>query len=423
MQPSFSIFRPAILVTLTAIAAADGQPWKFSFDGNARTVVETYRNLYFDLSGDGDDGWVHQRVQAMLALEHENTFQVAAELSWGDMWGRQSELGPPDQDDGDLLQLFAQGRLALGEDSLLVKMGRQTLYYGSGRLLSRREGANQRLAHDAFLLSWQRGDDIKLDAFVAAPVETRPGLFDNTSHPDERFFWSIYAVIPSPWQDGSHTDLYYIGLSDDNSGFAPGGRELRHTLGFRWWDETGPWIRNTEAIFQFGKAGRRDIRAGAISLGIGRLMDDAPMRPTLMLRADAISGGGGDGALNTFHPLFQANNYFNEGGFISPSNLYNINPVLMLQPHPKVSVSMGVNFQWRFSADDAIYAPPLQPIGDPAPGVDRYLGTAFNAAVTWRISDSAEFALGFTHHEAGPSLTSVGGKDVDYFQTSLRIEF
>jgi hypothetical protein len=82
MQPSFSIFRPAILVTLTAIAAADGQPWKFSFDGNARTVVETYRNLYFDLSGDGDDGWVHQRVQAMLALEHENTFQLAAELSF-----------------------------------------------------------------------------------------------------------------------------------------------------------------------------------------------------------------------------------------------------------------------------------------------------------------------------------------------------
>lgn len=408
---------------LPASAGADGQPWKFSFNGNARTVVETYRNLHFDLSEEGNDGWVHQRVQAMLALEHESSFQVATELSWGNMWGRQSEFGPPDQDDGDFLQLFAQRRLALGEDTMLVKAGRQTLYYGSGRLLSRREGANQRLAHDAFLLSWQREDDIKLDAFVGAPVETRPGLFDNTSHPDQTFFWSIYAVMPSPWQIESHIDLYYIGLSDEDSGFAPGGNELRHSLGLRWWDETGPWIRNTEAIFQFGKAGRRDIRAGAISLGIGRLMADAPMQPTLMLRADAISGGGDNGALNTFHPLFQANNYFNEGGFISPSNLHNLNPVLMLQPHARVSVSLGVNFQWRFSANDAIYAPPLQRLGDPAPGVDRYLGTAFNAAVTWNISDSAEFAFGFTHHEAGSSLRAVGGKDVDYFQTSLRLEF
>lgn len=423
MQPHFSLPFLAVLIMLPARVAADGPPWKFSFDGNERTVVETYRNLHFNLDEEGNDGWVHQRVQAMLALEQENTFQVAAELTWGDMWGRQSELGPPDQDDGDLLQLFAQGRLALGEDALLVKAGRQTLYYGSGRLLSRREGANQRLAHDAFLLSWQRGDEFKLDAFLAAPVETKPGLFDNTSHPGQRFFWSLYAVVPSPWQKESRFDLYYIGLSDENSGFAAGGRELRHSLGFRWWDEIGPWIRNTESIFQFGKAGRRDIRAGAFSLGIGRLMEDAPMRPTLMLRADAISGGGDDGALNTFHPLFQANNYFNEGGFISPSNLYNLNPMLVLQPHAKVSVSLGVNFQWRFSADDAIYAPPLQRLGASAPGVNRYLGTAFNASVTWQISDSAEFALGFTHHEAGPSLTSVGGSDVDYFQTSLRIEF
>lgn len=408
---------------LPASVDGDGQSWEYSFDVNARTVVEAYRNLYFDLSGEGNDAWVHQRVQATLALEHKSNFQVFAELSWGNMWGRQSKLGPPDQDDGDFLQLFAQARRAVGENSLLVKVGRQTLYYGSGRVLSRREGANQRLAHDAFLLSWQRGDDIKLDAFVAAPVETKPGFFDNTSHPDRRFFWSLYAVVPSPWQEEINFDIYYIGLSDDVSGFAPGGNELRHSIGIRRWDETGPWVHNTEVMFQFGKAGARDIRAGAISLGIGREIEDVPMTPTLMLRADVISGGGEDGELHTFNPLFQANNYFNEGGFISPSNLYNLNPLLMLQPHSNVSVRVGVNFQWRFSENDAIYAPPLRRLGGPAPGADRYLGTAFNVAVAWRISDSADYGFGFTHHEAGSSLKAVGGKNVDYFQTSLRVEF
>ncbi len=99
---------------------------------------------HFNLDEEGNDGWVHQRVQSTMALEHENTSQVAAELSRGDMWGRQSELAPPLQHDGDLLQLSAQGRPALGEGSLLVKAGRQTLYYRSDACCRRnpvRQGA------------------------------------------------------------------------------------------------------------------------------------------------------------------------------------------------------------------------------------------------------------------------------------------
>ncbi|MEK7954228.1 alginate export family protein [Luteolibacter soli] len=406
-----------------ASAGVVGDGWEFSIDGNARTVVESYHNLYFDITGEGDDSWVHQRVQALMELEYGNTFKIGSELTWGDMWGRQSKLGPPDQDGGDFLQLFAQGRFVTGEgDSLLIKAGRQTLRYGSARLLSTREGANQRLAHDAFLLSWERPEQFRIDAFVAAPVTTTPGLFDNRSHPDQTFFWSIYAVLPSPWQQESHYDLYYIGLSDKESVFVPGGRELRHTVGVRWWDDTCPWICNTETTLQFGHAGERDILAGALSLGVGRVLD-APMKPTLMLRADAISGGDDKGALNTLHPLFQANNYFNQGGFISPSNLYNLNPQIMLQPRADVGVTLGVNFQWRFSDDDAIYAPPLRPIGKPSPGVDKYLGTAFNAAVTWDACESTQLALSFTHHEAGPSLIAAGGKNVDYLQTALNLRF
>lgn len=422
MRPASSFFCFFILILPPACAGA-GHPWELSTEANARTVVESYHNFEFDITGEGDDRWVHQRVQALVELERGDDFKIASELTWGDIWERQSELGPPDRDEGDFLQLFAQGRIvATGEDDLLVKVGRQILRYGSARLLSTREGANQRLAHDAFLLSWERGERVRVDAFIAAPVATTPGLFDNRSHPDQTFFWSLYAVLPSPWQEESNFDLYYIGLSDKDSVFVPDGRELRHTLGVRWWDDTGPWVRNTETIVQFGQAGERDILAGAVSLGAGRLLD-APMKPALMLRADIISGGDGKGDLHTLHPLFQANNYFNEGGFISPSNLYNINPHITLEPRTGVDVRMGVNFQWRFSDEDAIYAPPLQPIGEPSPGTDRYLGTAFNVAVTWEIHDSAELSVGFTYHEAGPSLKAAGGKDVRYVQSALSVNF
>jgi|GEM_PF-7026710 len=409
-----------------AISNADG--WSANFNGHARTMVESYRNYEFGLAEIDDDAWVHQRVQAMLSLDYVHRFTWVTELSWGDMWGRHSPLGPPDRDEGDILQLYAQARLNIaGGSPVLIRAGRQTLYYGSGRLLSKREGANQQLAHDALLFSWQQSSEgLRVDAFVASPVETKRGLFDNTSHADQTLFWSLYAVMPSPWHKESSLDLYYIGLQDEDSIFAPdGGHELRHSVGIRWWDETGPWIRNTEAVLQFGKIQERNIFAGAFSFGMGRVISAAPLKPTLMLRADVISGGDDEGTVHTFHPLFQANNYFNEGGFISPTNLYNINPVLILQPHSRLSITLGVNFQWRFSADDAIYAPPLQPLDQSSAKHEssRYLGTAFNAAVTWQVIERAEISLGCTHHEAGASLAAVGGRDVDYFQAAFRLIF
>lgn len=403
-------------VLSSATVAAESSPW--SFGGHARTMYESYRGLDLGLGPVDDDDWIHQRVQAMAAWEPDEAFRFAAELTWGRMWGKESPLAPPDQDDLDLLQLVARVR----HDDVSIQAGRQTLYYGSGRLLASREGANQRLSHDAVLLSWQGDGATRIDAFIASPVQVEPGAFDNVSRPDELRFWSLYAMLPA----GKHlfADLYYIGLRDADSIFVPGGgREVRHTLGTRLWRDEGPLLLNSEVIVQFGDAGGRDILAGAASLGLGWAFHDLPGKPSLQLRADAISGGDATGSLHTFHPLFQANNYFNEGGFLSPSNLYNVNPLIELHPRENLTLRCGVNFQWRFDPDDAVYAPPLQPIGGPAPGGERYLGTAFNASLEWAVTPSTSVFLGYTHLDAGPSLTGIGGSDVDYLQSSIRWEF
>lgn len=403
------------MILSAAIFAAEGSSW--SIDGHARMTYESYRGLDLGLGPVDDDDWVHQRIQAMAAWEPHEALRIAAELTWGRMWGKESPLAPPDQDDLDLLQLIAR----VGHDDISIQAGRQTLYYGSGRLLAAREGANQRLAHDALLLSWQGDGVTRVDAFIASPVEVRPGAFDNASRPDDLRFWALYAVLPA----GEHlfADLYYIGLRDADSIFAAGGRELRHTLGTRIWRDEGPLLLNTELIAQFGDAGGRDILAGAASLGVGYVFEELLWSPSLQLRADAISGGDDRGTLHTFHPLFQANNYFNEGGFLSPSNLYNVNPLVALKPCDNVELTIGVNFQWRFSADDSVYGPPLQRLGGPSSDGERYLGTAFNVSLAWELTSSTSLFLGYTHHDAGPSLTGIGGSDVDYLQTSVRHEF
>ncbi|MCW1916490.1 alginate export family protein [Luteolibacter sp. GHJ8] len=410
-------------ITLACLSTAGAREWELGIEGHARTMYESYDNIDFGLGPVADDDWIHQRVQLMARLDRGEAFRFAAELTWGEMSGKESPLAPPDEDEPDLLQLYLQGRVPLGgADALELRAGRQTLYYGSGRLLAAREGANQRLSHDAVLLSWQRGEDTRVDAFIASPVEVEPGSFDNASRPHARLLWSLYAVAPLPWGRDHFVDLYYIGLRDEDAiGI---GQETRHTLGARFWREEGPWIHNTELIGQFGSIGERDIAAGAISLGFGRRWESLPWQPTPQLRADLISGGDdGRGTVHTFNPLFQANNYFNEGGFLSPSNLYNLNPLVSLKPCESVELQLGVNFQWLFSRNDAIYTPPLQPLVSPDPQGDRYLGTSFNASVSWQLRENVELFLGYTHLQAGDALEAVGGRDVDYLQSSFRVAF
>lgn len=391
--------------------------------GHARTVFELYRNRDFGFAAAPDDSWIHHRIQAFASWEHQKRLRLLAELTWGEMQGMSGEPSPPDEDHLDVLQLYAQARFDLGtDDELVVRAGRQVLYYGSGRVLAHREGANQRLVHDALRLSW-RHDDWQVDGLIASPVRIGPDAFDNESHFDQALLWGLYGTGPSPFGKGHGVDLYYLGLNRESSPLFRGQREHRHTLGTRWSGKEGPWNYNHEFMLQFGEVADHDILAGAVSLGAGYTFNDTPLKPTLGFRGDVISGGQTDGRVSTFDPLFQANNYFNEGGFISPSNLYNLNPRLSLDLGHQLSLDLGVNFLWRFDTGDAVYTPPLNAVAGAAPRGERYLGTAYNAALSWDPHPSFDFSIGFTHHKAGSSLTSVDGRSVDYLQVAARIEF
>lgn len=393
------------------------------FGGHARTMVESYRNRDFGFAPVPDDTWVHHRIQAFASYEYQDHLKLMAELSWGEMQGMEGPLAPPDEDRIDLLQLYAQGRVHLTPQSeLLLRAGRQILYYGSGRLLSHREGANQRLVHDAVRLSWRR-KGWSVDALVASPVRIGTQEFDNASRLQQTLLWGLYATGPSSFGQGHGIDLYYLGLRRDSSPLAARQQEIRHTFGSRLYGKEGPWSYNHEFILQTGDVADSKILAGAVSLGAGHTFTKSPFEPTLGLRGDLISGGQGEGRVHTFDPLFQANNYFNEGGFISPSNLYNLNPRVSFQLGKNVSLDLGVNFLWRFDTGDGVYTPPFNAVAGAAPNGQRYLGTAYNAAIAWDPHPAFDLSLGYTHHEAGPSLTAVGGRSVDYLQLTARLEF
>src|SRR4029079_14225758 len=75
-----------------------------------------------------------------------------------------------------------------------LRVGRQEMEYGSGRLIDVREGPNVRLSFDGFKVignvnSWP------IDGFAMRPDLDKPGFFNNAPN-HEVAFWGIYATKP-----------------------------------------------------------------------------------------------------------------------------------------------------------------------------------------------------------------------------------
>ena len=82
--------------------------------------------------------------------------------------------------------------------------------FGSGRLVSVREGANIRRSFDGGRLTFS-GRDVTIDAFLVRTVRLKTGMFDDEAEKNETF-WGLYGVLPFPPLPDGHVDVYYLGL-------------------------------------------------------------------------------------------------------------------------------------------------------------------------------------------------------------------
>jgi hypothetical protein len=182
----------------------------------------------------------------------------------------------------DVHQAFADFVVPLsGErDSLTVRLGRQEMTYGTGRLIDVREGPTLRRSFDeARLLLRARAWSV--DGWYSKPVRNELGIFDDSPDP-QKSFWGVYAVHPLPLLPEGNVDLYYLGLENREAHYNQGdGAELRHSLGTRLWGKPMPWEYNLEYVWQFGTFGRGDINAWTAAHAVRYNFSDVPLKPGL----------------------------------------------------------------------------------------------------------------------------------------------
>jgi len=397
-----------------------------SFGGEARVRYEYFHNPQWGLVPQDNNGYWLQRYMLHADAHFTEWFRTFVQYKSGLETDRNGGPRPTDRDEADLHQAFFDVRMPLPEtNSLTLRVGRQELSYGSSRLISVRESPNVRQSFDGVKAIFEMGKT-RIDAFAVKPVETNPGVFDDGSEPDEKF-WGLYGVSPLPRVRSANVDLYYLGLERKDAEFNQGTeRELRHTLGTRLWGKAHRIDYNFEFVYQFGTFGKGDISAWTAASDTGYTFESTPWKPRIGLKADITSGDRSptDRDLETFNPLFPRGAYFSETALIGPANHIDLHPSLELKPIEQLKLMLDWDFFWRESTRDAIYGNSVNVVVPAGSGSDHYVGNQVQVLAEWQLPRHLTFSAAYAHFFARDFLkASTPGKDVDYASAWLTFRF
>jgi Alginate export len=308
------------------------------------------------------------------------------------------------------------------------RAGRQELNYGSGRLVSVREGPNVRQSFDGFRVMAQTGS-WRIDAFAVRPDFDNFGYFDNNPN-NQVSFWGIYSTLPL--RHDVSIDLYYFGIARKQILYNNvTANELRHTLGARLWrpirETSNGWDFDYEWIWQFGRFGSSNIRAWGVATETSYTMPLLPLKPRFTLRVDTSSGDDPNtAALGTFNPLFPRGDYFGvlQDTGPGPVNFIDLHPRFQVVFPHDVTVFADLLVYWRQRLLDGVYDVPgflIRPAGNSRA---RLVGYMPGMEVRWQINRHAYFQGDYGIFFAGPFLReTMPGRNLNYLAVFLGYKF
>ena len=351
--------------------------------GEVRQEYEWFDNEEWGAEVPDDSGYWLQRYMLHADARLSRRVRLYGELKSGIEVGRAGGPRGSDEDRLDLHQAFVD--VSFGP--VTVRVGRQELVFGTQRLISVRDGPNVRQTFDGGTVVLQRGR-WRADGFATRYVSTETGVFDDS--PDTgRSLWGVYAVRSLAQDQRKGVDLYYLGYRRKAATFDQGqGREIRHSWGARFWQTSGAFDYNFEAIVQTGHLEDATIRAWGIASDTGHRIETAPGRPRLALRANITSGDQdrNDDRLGTFNPLFPRGGYFGLIASAGPSNEMDLHPLVTINPRDDLTVTTGWLFFWRHRIDDGIYTTSGSLLRSAAGTRSRFVGHSPGVEALWQVT-------------------------------------
>jgi hypothetical protein len=413
--------QPTLVERLKFIPLNESKSAYLTVGGQIRERIEGYDPAFFGLPGGPSFTSYGTRLLASADLHLGPRFRTFVEL--GSYWedGREPASRPIDVGDLELQQAFVDFvAVDRPRSRLTLRVGRQELPLGTGRLVSIRDGANVRLSFDAGKVTWVRSGRTVVEASVGRPVVPREGVFASETS-DREWFWygDVARAGAAPGRPG--IELFYVGHSLRGALYGRGvGNETRHSVGGRVSGRPAPWDYSVQAGYQLGSFGSADIRAWGVATETGIAAASLPGRPRFALRADIASGDRGDAdVLRTFNAPYPALNYFSEAALFAPGNSADLHPFVEVRPARKVLATAGVALVWRLGTRDAIYRAGGGILVPPGVSSASFVTAMTQVDATWLPVPQIALRGAWVWASAGAVIRAAGGRDTTFLLLSL----
>jgi hypothetical protein len=358
-----------------------GQDVRLKLGGDLRWRYEYANNPRYGLEPQDSRGVLMGRGSVFADLWLGEHWRGFAQLSSSITQGRAAGPSPVDENRLDPTNLFIEWYV---KDSFGMRVGIQELQFGSGRIIDVREGPNVRRSFDA-VRAYATAGVWRIDTFAGAPRLNRQGIFDDARSSTQalRGIYITREGHPSSW------DFYLLHYEDTHARYLERlGHERRWTLGTRYFGASQGWAWNSELLVQGGRFGDDKIRAWSLANDMSYTFYALPTRPKAALLFAVASGDKdpSDGRLGTINPFYPRGNYFGDEATLGPRNFFNVHPALTWQPRPPVQITAGIDFFWRYSLSDGVYAPSGLLIRGPGNSQARYVATIASLGATWNLA-------------------------------------
>lgn len=390
------------------------QKVRFTSGGEFRSRLRMFKAInYGDVTPPQNDYDTYLNLRGIVfgSLEVGENITLYSEILSGYTLFKDN-TSASDQDLMGMSQVYGEARLP--SLSAGIRLGRQELDFGSGKILGTSDGPNVATNFDGFRLTYS-GKTFTGDLLAVRPVHLEPGFLDNTVGTDN-LIYGAYLTFPAGKQ--TKLDLYAFGNKRDQIIFEDQvANERRYTMGGRISREEGAVSYEAEFAGQTGTFGNSSISAFYLS-GMAGYNWDSRMKPSFLIRGALYSGkkDSTDQHIKFFRPVY-SRPPVNSMSPIGSSNIFMLVPQLDLEIFKNVLVSARYFMIWRYSSEDGLYTTRLEGMSraPDTPGNEkgRFVTNGLITQIEYTINNHFEIDLTTGWFFAGDYIRNTGhGKNV-----------
>jgi hypothetical protein len=369
-----------------------------------RLRYELFDPTAFGNGPQDDDGYWLWRIAPSVRVSLSENWTVAGQLYAAGAEGRNGGARAADRNDLDLTQAWVEWRPARTSGSF-VRVGRQEIALGSGRLIAASDVSNTRRRFDGVVANW-KVDSLTLVGVAASPVRVESGVFDDRSSLENTLLGA--GAI---WRLSSQAQAAaYLAVSRrEDAQFGVPRESDRTTAGVRWVYRAGGRSVEAEVLGQSGEASGVDLSGWAFAGEVSQTFAAVgPVTPRLWVKASAASGDGNpnDNRVERFDPLFANPVYSGSIPLFGPTNLAAINPGITFNWASGARVGLDVAIMSRVEAADTAWTFAGTPIRA-NPDQRRGVGALWALTGAWPVNARLNVSVTAARFEARESFRPV----------------